>query len=175
MTEAPLLSVDEVTKTYGRHPVLEGVSFSLRPGETAALLGENGAGKSTLAKILAGAVRPDQGRVSVGGEHVRFANPRDALTQGIAFIPRGTRICPANSRSPRRSTRTVAKALRHHLELAGAQEGQGGKLKKFGFDIPLDCPTSSSKLGTAADGRDSQGGCSRITHHPVGRAHCGPE
>lgn len=82
-----LLTVEQMTKQYGRHRVLEGVTLNLAAGETAAILGENGAGKSTLAKILAGAVRPDSGQLRIDEEEVTFATPRDALAHGIAFIP----------------------------------------------------------------------------------------
>jgi len=58
-----LLSVEQVTKHFGPDPVLEGVTFDMRPGERIALVGPNGAGKTTLMKILAGNEEPDSGRV----------------------------------------------------------------------------------------------------------------
>ncbi|MCS5734497.1 sugar ABC transporter ATP-binding protein [Herbiconiux daphne] len=84
---APALSVAAIGKSYGRNRVLDEVSFEVMPGETAALLGENGAGKSTLAKIIAGSIGQDEGELTVAGERVRFANPREALDHGVAFIP----------------------------------------------------------------------------------------
>ncbi|MEF2978519.1 sugar ABC transporter ATP-binding protein [Subtercola sp. YIM 133946] len=81
------LAVADVGKSYGRNRVLDGVSFEVVPGETAALLGENGAGKSTLAKIIAGSIGHDEGTLTVAGEPARFSNPRDALEHGVAFIP----------------------------------------------------------------------------------------
>src|SRR3954468_11352859 len=86
-TGTPALSVDGLVKQYGRQRVLESVSFDLRRGEVAALIGENGAGKSTLAKILAGAIPPDEGTIAVDGRTVTFAGPRSALLQGISFMP----------------------------------------------------------------------------------------
>jgi ABC-type multidrug transport system ATPase subunit len=50
-----------------RQNVLRGVDITLRPGEVVGLVGENGSGKSTLMKILVGALRPDEGTVSVSG------------------------------------------------------------------------------------------------------------
>src|SRR5215210_3730258 len=85
--EAAALSVDGLMKQYGRQPVLEGVSLSIRHGEVAALLGENGAGKSTLAKVLAGAISPDAGRVVVEGREVTLTSPRAAIQHGISFMP----------------------------------------------------------------------------------------
>jgi len=62
-----LLSAHTLTKSYGRHHVLRGVSFDLAPGTLAGIVGENGAGKSTLLKILAGEVRPSAGTVVLRG------------------------------------------------------------------------------------------------------------
>lgn len=49
------------------HPVLNGVAFTVRPGERVALVGPSGAGKSTLAKLLAGIHQPTRGRIRIGG------------------------------------------------------------------------------------------------------------
>ncbi|MFD0887746.1 ATP-binding cassette domain-containing protein, partial [Streptosporangium algeriense] len=60
------LSVKNVTKSYGTRTVLDQVSFTVRPGEKAAVVGENGSGKSTLLRLLAGAETPDAGEITVG-------------------------------------------------------------------------------------------------------------
>ncbi|MGW6647733.1 ribosomal protection-like ABC-F family protein [Streptomyces iakyrus] len=59
------LSVRDVTKTYGTRTVLDQVSFTVRPGEKAAVIGENGAGKSTVLRLLAAAETPDAGEITV--------------------------------------------------------------------------------------------------------------
>ncbi len=59
------LSVRDVTKTYGTRAILDQVSFTVRPGEKAAVIGENGAGKSTLLRLLAAAETPDAGEITV--------------------------------------------------------------------------------------------------------------
>ncbi|MFD7258277.1 ribosomal protection-like ABC-F family protein [Streptomyces sp. NPDC059874] len=58
------LALTDVSKAYGDRVVLDQVSFSLRPGERAAVIGENGAGKSTLMRLIAGVEAPDHGRIT---------------------------------------------------------------------------------------------------------------
>ncbi|MFE5591360.1 ribosomal protection-like ABC-F family protein [Streptomyces sp. NPDC056549] len=60
------LSVKDVTKSYGLRTVLDRVTFTVRPGEKAAVVGENGSGKSTLLRLLAAAETPDAGEITVG-------------------------------------------------------------------------------------------------------------
>ena len=63
-----LLEMTGVTKSFGATRALDGVSLRVDAGEVHALIGENGAGKSTLMKILSGAIRPDSGTMTLGGE-----------------------------------------------------------------------------------------------------------
>jgi ATP-binding cassette subfamily F protein 3 len=58
----PLLRLDEAVAGYGERPILDGVGFSLDPGDRIGLLGRNGAGKSTLIKLLAGTLPLQSGR-----------------------------------------------------------------------------------------------------------------
>lgn len=63
-----LISVQEVTKSFGTHEVLRGVSFSLQKGEKMGLVGVNGCGKTTLMRIITGEMEPDSGMVHRGKE-----------------------------------------------------------------------------------------------------------
>ncbi len=61
-----VLDVNNVSKSFGAHKVLENVSFKIERGERVALVGVNGAGKSTLVKIIAGALSADSGGFDLG-------------------------------------------------------------------------------------------------------------
>jgi rhamnose transport system ATP-binding protein len=81
-----LLSVVDVSKSFGSTHALRGVTLDLAPGEVHALVGENGAGKSTLIKIVTGLYRPDSGDINVDGEAVELRSAADAQALGIACI-----------------------------------------------------------------------------------------
>ena len=59
----PLLTLDKISLSFGMHPLLDGASLMIEPGERVCLLGRNGEGKSTLLKIVSGEVTPDGGVV----------------------------------------------------------------------------------------------------------------
>src|SRR6185437_13797055 len=87
-------AVESVRKSFPGVIALDGVSMEIRPGEVHALVGENGAGKSTLIKIVTGLYRPDEGRLLVDGEEVRFASPRDAIAAGISAVHQERNLIP---------------------------------------------------------------------------------
>jgi len=67
----PVLSVENITKSYGPIRALDGVSLQVASGEFVALLGANGAGKSTLMQLLTGLFTPDEGAITVLGHDMR--------------------------------------------------------------------------------------------------------
>ena len=85
MTEY-ILELKNISKSFSGVEVLHEVSFTLRPGEVHALLGENGAGKSTLVKIMTGVHQPDGGTIYLNNEQARFGDARESLQAGIAAI-----------------------------------------------------------------------------------------
>ena len=83
---APRLQLTGITKRYPAVVANDGVSLTVQPGETHAVLGENGAGKSTLMKIIYGSVKPDQGGVRWNGQPVAVRNPQQARDLGGKVI-----------------------------------------------------------------------------------------
>ena len=62
-----MLLAEQLHHSFGSVRALDGISFSVRPGQTLAIFGPNGAGKTTLLKVLAGLIRPQKGRAHVEG------------------------------------------------------------------------------------------------------------
>ena len=82
----PFLRLEGVTKRYGGVTALANVDFACSLSTIHAVVGENGAGKSSLMKIIAGVIRPDEGRIYLDETLVHFASPADATRHGIACI-----------------------------------------------------------------------------------------
>ena len=77
-----IIKTDGLYKSYGKKSVLEGISFSLQPGEIVGLLGPNGSGKTTLIKILTGLIKDHKGIVEIDGEA-----PGVHTKSVVAFLP----------------------------------------------------------------------------------------
>jgi ABC-2 type transport system ATP-binding protein len=69
------IRVHELTKRYGDHVAVDGISFDVRQGEAFGILGPNGAGKTTTLEMIEGLRRPDSGRIEVLGQPV-WPDPR---------------------------------------------------------------------------------------------------
>lgn len=81
-----------IVKSFGSTHAVRNVDWDVRRGEVHALLGENGAGKTTLCSSLAGAYRPDAGRIRIDGEERTLASPRDGLACGIGMVYQDFRL-----------------------------------------------------------------------------------
>src|SRR5262245_1829810 len=82
---APAVEIACVSKRYGRTLALDGVSFSVHPGQVCALLRPNGAGKTTLLHILCTILQPDGGTARIGGVDV-VRRPREGRRHlGVVF------------------------------------------------------------------------------------------
>ena len=92
--EIPAIQVADVDFSYGRVQVLFGLSFSVRRGETLALLGTNGAGKSTILNVITGLAPPDRGVVRLNGRTITFTSPEQRAALGIQMLPGGKGTFP---------------------------------------------------------------------------------
>lgn len=83
-----------VSKSFAATVALDGVDLSVAPGEVVALVGQNGAGKSTLMAILAGALAPDAGVMTLDGRPYAPRDPLEARKAGVAMIYQELSVAP---------------------------------------------------------------------------------
>jgi len=79
-----LLSIDNVSLSFGGVKAVSGVSFDIRKGEIRAIIGPNGAGKTSMLNIINGFYHPQQGIITFKGEARSRMRPHDAADGGIA-------------------------------------------------------------------------------------------
>src|SRR5437870_11770131 len=80
----PLLEVERLSKGFGGVRAVHDVSFTLDQGELLGVMGPNGSGKTTLFNLIAGALRPDTGRIRFQGHDVTGLAPHRICARGIA-------------------------------------------------------------------------------------------
>jgi branched-chain amino acid transport system ATP-binding protein len=80
----PILAVENVSKRFAGRIALDSVSIEVAAGSITGMIGPNGSGKSTLFNIVAGTLRPDQGRVLVMGQNTGSASPAQICGLGVA-------------------------------------------------------------------------------------------
>jgi branched-chain amino acid transport system ATP-binding protein len=93
MTDA-LLSIRNVTKSYGALLASDDVTLDLRPGEIHALIGPNGAGKSTLIRQIAGETRPDRGQILFAGRDITATDCASRARAGLARCFQVSSVAP---------------------------------------------------------------------------------
>ncbi|MEU4096179.1 TlrC/CarA/OleB/SrmB family ABC-F type ribosomal protection protein [Streptomyces sp. NPDC026673] len=107
------LTLHHVTKRYPGRTVLDQVSFTLKPGEKAGLIGDNGSGKSTLLRLIAGQERPDSGELTV------------TAVGGIGYLPQ-TISLPPTATVQEAVDLALADLRALEVELRRAEQALGG-------------------------------------------------
>ncbi|MHB9291193.1 ABC transporter ATP-binding protein [Hollandina sp. SP2] len=88
------LRIEHITKRFPGILASNDISLSVGEGEALALVGENGAGKTTLMNILMGLYQPDEGRILINNEEVRFHTPKDAIAAGLGMVHQQYMLVP---------------------------------------------------------------------------------
>jgi ABC-2 type transport system ATP-binding protein len=107
-----MIEVKGLVKTYGNKRAVDGVSFTVRPGDILGFLGPNGAGKSTTMKMITGYIRPDAGTATVAG--IDVAKDPVAVKSRIGYLPES---------APAYGEMTVVEFLNFIAEVRGYRSG----------------------------------------------------
>ncbi|KFL15012.1 leucine/isoleucine/valine transporter ATP-binding subunit [Geobacillus stearothermophilus] len=92
-----MLELTNVSVRYGSFTAIRDVTFFVKPGEIAVLLGANGAGKSTLFRTISGLHKPVQGEIRLDGERIDSLPPDRIVQRGIVQCAEGRKLFPRMS------------------------------------------------------------------------------
>jgi len=165
----PILSAQEVTRSFGGQPVLRGVSLTVHEGDRIGLTGRNGSGKSTLLRIMAGLDTPDQGHVTrAQGLRVGLLGQQcqldPSLTVGQVLERASAEIraliaeyhqvtaqlaAELTTSQDRRRVEARCAALQHHLDVANAWDPT---LETKRMRIALNLPPAGRVVGSLSGG-----------------------
>lgn len=88
-----VLSVENLSKSFGAVNAITDVSFDVYEHEVVALVGDNAAGKSTIARIISGAYEQSSGVIRLCGEEVQICSAHEALELGVATVFQDLALC----------------------------------------------------------------------------------
>jgi branched-chain amino acid transport system ATP-binding protein len=89
------LVIENIVAGYGSGPnILRGLSLTVESGKTYCIIGPNGAGKSTLVKVIAGLLKPREGRITYKGEVINGLRADQVLQLGICYVPSDRSLFP---------------------------------------------------------------------------------
>ena len=136
----PFVRLDGIVKRYGGVVALDGVDFTVAPGEAVCLAGENGSGKSTLIKILAGVEQPTDGEIRIDGKLRSRLDPKASAAAGVMVIFQDFSLFPNLSVAENIAFATELGAGRRLVDRRRVRELAAGALERVGVDIPLNVP-----------------------------------
>ena len=121
------IDIDRVSKTFrGKVVALDDVSLAV-PGGILGLLGANGAGKTTLMRVLTGLIRPDAGRVTVGGHDMSTKDGRLAVQRVLGYLPQDLGMYPDLS----------ARQFLDYIALLKGIDGRSARRRRVGELVEL--------------------------------------
>jgi len=93
-TLPPALHIADLTKSFGKTPIIRGISMSVRAGERVGIIGPNGAGKSTLFNLISGRIEPSSGQILLNGQSIAGKPPYQINRLGLSRSFQITNIFP---------------------------------------------------------------------------------
>ncbi|MCF2947825.1 ABC transporter ATP-binding protein [Paraglaciecola aquimarina] len=126
-----MLSVENITRTYGSFTAVDQVSFNIKQGEIVGLLGHNGAGKTTIMKMLSGYIEPNQGEIFIDGKNLELE--AKSIQSSLGYLPESLPVYPEM---------TVA----DYLDYAADIKGLTKNIKKAEIKKAIQATELTSKL-----------------------------
>ncbi|CAA9589671.1 Nitrate ABC transporter, ATP-binding protein [uncultured Synechococcales cyanobacterium] len=128
----PFLVIDNVSKAYGEHTVLDGISLTVYEGEFVCFIGHSGCGKSTLLDMVSGFRKPSSGEVRLETKRITQPGPdRMVVFQNYSLLPWMSAFdniyLGVNSVYTDKSKSQKQKIVREHLELVGLADAANKK------------------------------------------------
>ncbi len=87
-----MLSVENLSVSYGAIEAVKNVSFEVNEGEVVSLIGANGAGKTSILRTISGLVRPKEGKISFLGNAIQRFPARKIVSDGLSQVPEGRHV-----------------------------------------------------------------------------------
>ena len=87
-----MLSVENLSVSYGAIKALHGVSFKVAAGSIVTLIGSNGAGKSTTLRTISGLIRAQEGSITYDGQPIGTLAPHAIVARGLCHVPEGRMV-----------------------------------------------------------------------------------
>jgi ribose transport system ATP-binding protein len=139
----PRFEMRGIRKAFAATVAVDGIDLAVTGGEVCALVGQNGAGKSTLMSILAGALQPDEGTMTLDGRPYRPRHPLDARRAGVAMIYQELSLAP--HLSVMENVVLGMEPSRYGLvRWSATRDAAAAALARLGRqDIPVDAPVAS--------------------------------
>ena len=94
-----MIRVSDIHKKYGHNIILGGAEIEAAPGQTVAIVGRNGCGKTTLLQIIAGALKPDSGSVTIFGKDA--LKDKKVFGKYVGYVPQDDPRCTDDQKDPR--------------------------------------------------------------------------
>ncbi|MEM3956591.1 MAG: ABC transporter ATP-binding protein [Thermoproteota archaeon] len=143
---APPVFVEGLVVKYGSFIAVDGVSFTVKPGEIYGLLGPNGAGKTSTLKVLTGLLKPASGRVEIFG---RPLSDEVAVKSMMGYVPE--EVVLMDSLTPREFLEFVASIRRLKADMVQPRLGKlvsAFQLREY-FDTPIAALSKGNKQKVA--------------------------
>lgn len=139
-----ILSVEDVRGGYGTGvDILNGITFTMQPGEIVTIAGTNGAGKSTLAKAIVGLLPDVRGSIRFAGAELTGLPTEDRIARGIGYVPQVANVFPSLT-------------ILENLRVVAGVKAQDKRIEELFATFPALAERKRLRAGTLSGGERQQ-------------------